>query len=134
MSTLLIIGVLVASIALLGILGLCGYMLIQLVKPQRTISTEDFVDRLSILNSIIDAAINTYETSIFNGLGNKGSITNNNFDNYYKAMTDAILEDIPNELIDGLKNYYTESAIYKFIGRKVRDYLITKIKTNINRQ
>lgn len=130
MGMILALCVVVSTIALLGILGVCGYMLIQNSKPQRVVSTDDFVDRLSILGTIVDATINTYETSVFNGLNNKGSITNNNFDNYYTSMTEDIIKDIPDELIEGLKNYYSESAIYKFIGRRVRDYLITKIHTN----
>jgi len=134
MDVVLIVTVATASIALLGILGICGYMLIRPPQSTKIPSPEEFINLLTILNSIIDAHIDSYETSIFDGLNNKGSITNNNYDNYYKDMTTTIIDDIPNDLMVGLESYYTEAAIVKFIGRKVRDYLVSKIKINTGQE
>ncbi|MCM1214136.1 MAG: hypothetical protein NC548_06400 [Lachnospiraceae bacterium] len=134
MNAILIIVVITASLVLLGILGLCGYMLLHSSTQKQAMTPEEFINLLAILNSIVDARINDYENSIFDGLNNKGSITNNNFDNYYREMTETIIADIPDSLIAGLENYYTESAIIKFIGRKVRDYLVSKIKVNTGQE
>ncbi len=134
MNTVLTIAVIAASIALLGILGVCAYILTHQSQSTRIPSPEEFVNLLAILNSIVDSHINTYETSIFDGLNNKGSITNNNYDNYYKEMTQTILADIPDELMIGLESYYTEAAIVRFISRKVRDYLVSKIKINTGQE
>ena len=58
---------------------------------------------------------------------NKGSITNNNFDNYYNDLTSRIIKNISPDMVKSLSKYYTEEAIYRFIARSVRDYLVSKI-------
>ena len=58
---------------------------------------------------------------------NRWRVNKNNFDNYYNDLTHRIIRNISPSMITQLTQYYTEEAIYRFIGRSVRDYLISKI-------
>ena len=78
-----------------------------------------------LIYSQIQSELDSYDSDIFQS---KGSITNNNFDVYYRDITSRILKNINPNLIKDLSYYYTEDAVYRFIGRSVRDYLVTKIK------
>ena len=100
------------------------YLIYRLNKPN-VISPNEFLWLLSILSSQIQTELDAYDQDIFE---NKGSITNNNFDNYYQDLTHRILRNISPNMIHQLSQYYTEEAIYRFIGRSVRDYLVSKIK------
>lgn len=100
------------------------YLIHRLNKPN-VISPNEFLGLLSILSSQIQTELDAYDQDIFE---NKGSITNNNFDNYYQDLTHRILRNISPNMIHQLSQYYTEEAIYRFIGRSVRDYLVSKIK------
>ena len=51
----------------------------------------------------------------------------NNFDNYYNDLTSRIIKNISPDMIKSLTKYYTDEAIYRFIARSVRDYLVSKI-------
>lgn len=95
------------------------------ITNRKSQSPTEFVGLLSILSSQIKTELDAYENNIFE---NKGSITNNNFDRYYKDLTMRIIQNISDEMINELRYYYTEDAIYKYIGRSVRDYLVSKIK------
>ena len=108
------------------ILLLIGIVFILLYKmnKERRISPNEFIGLLTVLSSQVQTEIDTYDKDIFI---NKGSITNNNFDNYYQDLTHRVIDNISPSMIDQLTQYYTEQAIYKFIGRSVRDYLVSKI-------
>lgn len=108
------------------ILLLIGIVFILLYKmnKERRISPNEFIGLLTVLSSQVQTEIDTYDKDIFI---NKGSITNNNFDNYYQDLTHRVIDNISPSMIDQLTQYYTEEAIYKFIGRSVRDYLVSKI-------
>lgn len=93
-------------------------------SDHKSSSTDEFINLLSILSSLIKTELDAYDQDIFE---NKGAITNNNFDRYYKDLTQRILKNISPEIIKGLSYYYTEEAIYRTIGRTVRDYLVSKI-------
>ena len=101
------------------------FFLVHKMNQESKISPNEFLGLLSILSSQIQTELDAYDQDIFE---NKGSITNNNFDNYYQDLTHRILRNISPNMIHQLSQYYTEEAIYRFIGRSVRDYLVSKIK------
>ena len=109
------------------ILLLCVLIGITIIKSnsKRNSTPEEFLNLLTILSSQIQSELDSYDSDIFQS---KGSITNNNFDVYYRVITSRILKNINPNLIKDLSYYYTEDAVYRFIGRSVRDYLVTKIK------
>ena len=109
------------------ILLLCILIGITIIKSnsKRNSTPEEFLNLLTILSSQIQSELDSYDSDIFQS---KGSITNNNFDVYYRDITSRILKNINPNLIKDLSYYYTEDAVYRFIGRSVRDYLVTKIK------
>ena len=100
------------------------FFLVHKMNQENKISPNEFLGLLSILSSQVQTEIDSYEHDIFE---NKGSITNNNFGNYYTDLTHRIIRNISPSMITQLTQYYTEEAIYRFIGRSVRDYLISKI-------
>ena len=108
---------------ILLLIGIVFFLLYKMNKERR-ISPNEFIGLLTVLSSQVQTEIDTYDKDIFI---NKGSITNNNFDNYYKDLTHRIIRNISPSMITQLTQYYTEEAIYRFIGRSVRDYLISKI-------
>ena len=112
------------------ILLLCVLIGITIIKSnsKRNSTPEEFLNLLTILSSQIQSELDSYDSDIFQS---KGSITNNNFDVYYRDITSRILKNINPNLIKDLSYYYTEDAVYRFIGRSVRDYLVTKIKGTI---
>ena len=105
------------------LIGIVFFLLYKMNKERR-ISPNEFIGLLTVLSSQVQTEIDTYDKDIFI---NKGSITNNNFDNYYQDLTHRVIDNISPSMIDQLTQYYTEEAIYKFIGRSVRDYLVSKI-------
>ena len=108
---------------ILILIGIVFFLLYKMNKERR-ISPNEFIGLLTVLSSQVQTEIDTYDEDIFI---NKGSITNNNFDNYYQDLTHRVIDNISPSMIDQLTQYYTEEAIYKFIGRSVRDYLVSKI-------
>ena len=108
---------------ILLLIGIVFFLLYKMNKERR-ISPNEFIALLTVLSSQVQTEIDTYDKDIFI---NKGSITNNNFDNYYQDLTHRVIDNISPSMIDQLTQYYTEEAIYKFIGRSVRDYLVSKI-------
>ena len=108
---------------ILILIGIVFFLLYKMNKERR-ISPNEFIGLLTVLSSQVQTEIDTYDKDIFI---NKGSITNNNFDNYYQDLTHRVIDNISPSMIDQLTQYYTEEAIYKFIGRSVRDYLVSKI-------
>ena len=108
------------------ILLLCVLIGITIIKSnsKRNSTPEEFLNLLTILSSQIQSELDSYDSDIFQS---KGSITNNNFDVYYRDITSRILKNINPNLIKDLSYYYTEDAVYRFTSRSVRDYLVTKI-------
>ena len=84
----------------------------------------DFQTSLDILKIIINTELDAYENDIFN---TKGSITNSNFDNYYKDITNKIVTKVSPELIRHLSFYITEDMVYIIIARTVKKFLTEKI-------
>lgn len=122
MEILIVISIIIIVLVGIGV----GAIVITSGKllEQKAISPTDYANLLSILASQVQSELDTYDKDIFT---DKGSITNNNFDNYYKDLTTRIINNISDDLINSLTQYYTIDAIYRMIGRSVRDYLLTKI-------
>lgn len=126
MEILIVISIIIIILVGIGV----GAIVITSGKllEQKAISPTDYANLLSILASQVQSELDTYDKDIFT---DKGSITNNNFDNYYKDLTTRIINNISDDLINSLTQYYTIEAIYRMIGRSVRDYLLTKINGTI---
>lgn len=116
---------------LLVIMMICVISILVIYRSnnhQKHSSPDEFLGLLTILSSQIQSELDSYEKDIFE---NKGSITNNNFDRYYRDLTSRIINNINPNMIKELSYYYTEEAVYRFIGRSVRDYLVSKINGTI---
>ena len=110
-------------VALVILLSLSSFLVYKMINSNRS-SPGEFIGLLTVLSSQIQTELDAYDKSIFE---NKGSITNNNFDNYYNDLTSRIIKNISPDMVKSLSKYYTEEAIYRFIARSVRDYLVSKI-------
>ena len=99
------------------------YMNIYLKYKKKNIYI-DFETALAILKIIINTELDAYENDIFIS---KGSITNSNFDNYYKDITNKIIKSISTDLINYLSFYITEDMVYVIIARSVKKFLTDKI-------
>lgn len=123
MSNLLMNLLLIVNIIVVSLLALTLIISFRKTKDD-DMSTDEFAGLLSILSAQIQTELDAYERDIFE---KKGAITNNNFDNFYLDLTNRIIANIPDTMIDRMKLYYTEEAVYKFIARSVKEYLTTKI-------
>ena len=110
-------------VALVILLSLASFLVYTMINSNRA-SPDEFIGLLTVLSSQSQTELDAYDKSIFE---NKGSITNNNFDNYYNDLTSRIIKNISPDMVKSLSKYYTEEAIYRFIARSVRDYLVSKI-------
>ena len=88
----------------------------------------DFESALSIFKLIINTELDAYENDIFM---NKGSITNSNFDNYYKDITTKIIAKLSPSLVKHLSLYINEDMIYIIIARSVKKFLTEKINGTV---
>ena len=119
----MIIIVILYIVALVILLSLASFLVYKMINSNRS-SPDEFIGLLTVLSSQIQTELDAYDKSVFE---NKGSITNNNFDNYYNDLTSRIIKNISPDMVKSLSKYYTEEAIYRFIARSVRDYLVSKI-------
>lgn len=110
-------------IVILALIGTVVYMIIKAFNHHE-MNPDEFLGLLTILSSQVQTELDTYNNDIFE---NKGAITNNNFDIYYRDLTSRVIKNISPEMIKNLTHYYTEEAVYRFIGRTVRDFLVSKI-------
>lgn len=106
------------------ILIITVWYIVYRILNSKSQSPTEFISLLSILSSQIKTELDAYDQDIFEV---KGSITNNNYDRYYKDLTNRIIQNISPDMVKELTKYYTEDAVYKYIARSVRDYLTTKI-------
>ena len=88
----------------------------------------NFEDALLVLKTIINTELDAYENDIFS---KKGSITNSNFDNFYKDITNKIVRSVSPELIRFLAHYITEDMVYIIIARSVKKFLSEKINGTV---
>ena len=86
-------------VALVVLLSLSSFLVYKMINSNRS-SPDEFIGLLTVLSSQIQTELDAYDKSIFE---NKGSITNNNFDNYYNDnANEQILFRIAN--CNSLKN------------------------------
>lgn len=120
----MMIAIILYIILVITVVIIIASLILNMKYDEKKNSTTEFINLLNILSTLIKTELDAYDQDIFE---NKGSITNNNFDRYYKDLTQRVLKNISPNIIKGLSYYYTEEAIYRFIGRTVRDYLVSKI-------
>jgi len=87
-----------------------------------------FSDLLTAMNAVINTELDIYEKNIF---ATRGAITNANFDNYYKDITDKILFALSPTFYFHMSIYLTEDAVATIVCRKVKEYLTTKINGTV---
>ena len=112
--------------AILGLLFLTAYYFYKRIylPYKKELVDLNFETSLSILKIIINTELDAYENDIFM---NKGSITNSNFDNYYKDITSKIIKNLSPVLVKHLSLYINEDMIYVIIARSVKKFLSEKI-------
>ena len=86
---------------------------------------ESFATLIEILHAIIELEINVFETNIFS---DREGITNSNFSNYYTEMCNTIRNHLSDDFMEMITVYVTEEFVYTLIARKVKAYLVSKIK------
>lgn len=91
---------------------------------KKSIVSLDFETSLFILKTIINTELDAYDNDIFIS---KGSITNTNFDNYYKDITGKIIKNLSPDLIRHLSLYITEDMVYTVVARAVKKFLAEKV-------
>lgn len=84
----------------------------------------DFSELLAILKLIINTEIEEYENDIFMS---KSTISNSNFDQYYKDITSKIRKNISPAFEQQILKYISEKMLYTTIARSVKKYLTEKI-------
>lgn len=84
----------------------------------------DFSELFTILKLLINSEIEEYETDVFQS---KGTISNSNFDHYYKDICKKIQSNISPALEQQLLKYMSERMLYTTIARAVKKYLTEKI-------
>ena len=95
-----------------------------LIPYKLTVSESDFQELLIALNAAIQTELDLWEKDVF---VNKGSITNSNFDNYYYEITQHIIASLSPIFFKKMTQFISNDAIISIIGRKVKEYLTTKI-------
>lgn len=118
-SILLIIIIILLSVIL-------GLYINNMRKPER--EQLSFNDTFSILNIIINSEFEEYERDVFT---KKDSITNSNFEAFYTDLSKKIIDDISDFELEQLTLYIPETAVYKFVARRVKEYLTSKIYTDV---
>lgn len=116
--------------AILGIFYIATYYFYKKIylPYKKELVDLDFDSALSILKIIINTELDAYENDIFMS---KGSITNSNFDNYYKDITGKIVKNLSPALINHLSLYIREDMIYIIIARSVKKFLTEKINGTV---
>lgn len=107
------------------IVSLCYVIFLKiLTKYNKIVEHVSIQELLSMLNATIQTEFELFDKDVFSS---KGAITNSNFDNYYHEMSDHIIKSLSPIFYENLTKYMTEDAIYTLIGRRVKEYLTTKI-------
>ena len=91
---------------------------------KNAIYDSSFEELLFILKTIINTELEAYDNDIFL---NKGSITNSNFDTFYKDITNKIIRNVSPKMIQQLTKYISNDMVYIIIARAVKKYLTEKI-------
>lgn len=84
----------------------------------------DFSELLAILKLIINTEIEEYENDVFLS---KQTISNANFDQFYKDINEKIRKNISPAFEQQMLKYVSEKMLYTTIARSVKKYLTEKI-------
>ena len=113
----------ITSIALLLLIILFGVIIYVSFRDEPG-TPDDFVNNLAILNAIIQTEIDVYDNDIFE---RKGGLTNQEFENYLDLITKDITNKLSDNFIKLLSKYWTTAAIYEYVVRRVKAYLIEQV-------
>lgn len=91
---------------------------------KNAIYDNDFAELLSILKLIINTEIEEYENDVFMS---KQTISNANFDQFYKDINEKIRKNISPSFEQQMLKYVSEKMLYTTIARSVKKYLTEKI-------
>ena len=89
-----------------------------------TVSEVSFQELLIALNAAIQTEFELWEKDVF---VDKKAITNSNFDNYYMEITNQIIKSLSPIFFVNIGKYISEEAVVSIIGRKTKEFLVTKV-------
>lgn len=95
-----------------------------LPKYKMTVSEVSFQELLIALNAAIQTEFELWEKDVF---VDKKAITNSNFDNYYMEITNQIIKSLSPIFFVNIGKYISEEAVVSIIGRKTKEFLVTKV-------
>lgn len=108
--------------ACIGILLLASYIFYKYIYTAYKYKSirMSFDDAWATLGLVVKSEIEMYEHNVFE---KKKAITNANFENFYKDLSNRIIKHISPILMNSLCIYITEDAVYRYIARTVQTYL-----------
>lgn len=109
------------EILFLVLIGMTYYYREIKLKYDIRSKTENFTTLFAVFTAVVQSEIDLYEKDVFE---NNRPITNSNFENFYTDLTVRIKDKLSPELMVGLQHYITEEAIYSYIARTVKRYLV----------
>lgn len=118
-----IIPYIILSIYTLFILNI--FFNVILAKFRKKSGTMDLKYCISLLNDLIQLQISLYNENVFEDITH---LTQQEFQNYSTQICKDIAESISDDLMDNLTRVMSEDAIYIYISRKVKEFLIQKNK------
>lgn len=93
-------------------------------KIKRNYTNASFETLLDALSVIVNTEIIVYEHSLFK---TKETITNSNYENFYKDICNAIFKSMSEDLYEQLSHYITKEGIAEIVCQHVQDYLQSKV-------
>lgn len=107
----------------------CGFFLMAswLIMPfyHKIVHVNSFEEVYTVFVTVVKNEIDLYENDVFE---HRQTITNANFENYYKDLCNRIISKLSPQLKRELRAYISEEAIYSYIARTVKQYLANYIK------
>lgn len=99
-----------------------------LCKYTLTTSSDSFQELVLTLNIAIQTELDLWEKDVF---VDKNAISNSNFENYYHEITTHILKSLSPIFFKKISQYITEDAVISIVGRKTKEYLVSKINGTV---
>lgn len=99
-----------------------------LPKYKMTVSEVSFQELLIALNAAIQTEFELWEKDVF---VDKKAITNSNFDNYYMEITNQIIKSLSPIFFVNIGKYISEEAVVSIIGRKTKEFLVSKVNGTV---
>jgi energy-coupling factor transporter transmembrane protein EcfT len=96
--------------------------------PHKLISTPSpLPELLIVLTTVINTELALYEKNVFN---TKGTLTNANFENFYRDITNNVINSLSDNFFVKIGYYIKAEAVVSIICRTVKDFLIEKVNPN----